>query len=147
MWGQGRFNHGSRRGRKAETTNLHEFGLKRAETDKTWKTRIARILTNCEPRMRPDEHESEKRGGYGECGALCHPWCVVELLRKGAGVAVVAGEVGIFGINVEEDAAFGAELFEGRTAALGEDDVAGVATARLDLLLAVVSFVQAVVAA
>lgn len=62
-------------------------------------------------------------------------------------MAVVTGEVLVYRVNVEEAVAFGIELFQLLAAALGEDDVAGVAVARLNFGLAVSCLVKPVVAA
>src|SRR5688500_13694596 len=53
-------------------------------------------------------------------------------LRKGAGMAVGAGEILIDGIDVEEGVAFGAEFFEIVARALREDGVTGIAVVRRD---------------
>src|SRR5580765_1142639 len=69
------------------------------------------------------------------------------LFRERAGVAIVAGEVLVDRVDVEKAVAFRVQLFELLTAALRQDDMAGVAIACLDLRLAVRRFVKAVVAA
>ena len=69
------------------------------------------------------------------------------LLREGAAVAVVAREVFVDRVDMEKTVAFGIQLFELLAVALGENDVAGIAIAGLNLRLAVRRFVQAIVAA
>src|ERR1041385_574947 len=68
-------------------------------------------------------------------------------LRESARVTVVAGEILVDGVEMEELVAFGAELLELFAAALGQDRVAGVAIAGLDAALAVGRFVLSVMAA
>ena len=67
------------------------------------------------------------------------------LFRERASVTVVTGEIFIDRVDMEKAVAFRVQLLELLAAALGEDDVAGVAIAGLDLRLAVGGFVQAVV--
>src|SRR5688572_15404926 len=69
------------------------------------------------------------------------------LLREGARVAVVAGEVLVGCVDVKKPVAFSAEIFELGAAALGENGVAGVAVAGCNGALAVRRFVEAIVAA
>ena len=64
--------------------------------------------------------------------------------RERAGVAVIAGDVFVGRVDVEEPVTFCAEVFQLRAAALGEDGVAGVAVARSDGAFPVGGLVQTV---
>src|SRR6185295_802102 len=83
-----------------------------------------------------------------ECGVLLE-WITRRggplLFGKSAGVAVVAGEVLVRRVDVEEGVALRAEFLQIRPAALREDGVAGVAVAGFDRLFTVGSFVKTVV--